>query len=254
MPEVLLQLRPGGRFKEFKKAFDIAERSGFDGVEADARSIGSDYERINLLALEHGLPIKSIIAQNPISYYLFDYSTDQEIVEEIKPEVVVFKTPRASLLKWPLKKLFEDQIRRYGEHFDKKLIAVENSERKNSVIREPLFNIKELRDFAYKHDVSINFDISDCAASGMDIILSCDMLIPRIRNVHFSDYGGHVSRGHLLPGFGLLPLGMFLSRLKEYKYNGLITLEVDTRDMFFNKDDYITLYSEIIGFIKSYFK
>lgn len=254
MPEVLLQLRPGGRFKEYKQAFDLAESAGFDGVEAHISSIGSDYERMNLLSLEHGLPIRSLIAQSPIHYYLFDYSTDQEAIEEIKPDVIVFKTPRASLFKWPLKKLLEDQIRRYCEHFDKHHIAIENSERKGSVIKEPLFNIKELRDFAYEHDISINFDISDCAASGMDIMLSCDMLIPRIRNVHFSDYGGHVSRGHLLPGFGLLPLGMFLSRLREYKYNGLITLEVDTRDLPYDRDDHITIYSEIIGFIKSYFK
>lgn len=254
MPDVLLQMRPGGRFKDYKRAFDIAERSGFDGVETDARSIGSDTERMQLLSLEHGLPIKSILAQSPLYFYLFDYSTDHEVIEEIKPDVVVFKTPRASLLRWPLKKLFSDQIQKYVEQFGNNRIAVENTQQKGTGLSKPLFNIKGLRDFVYEHDISVNFDVSDCAASGMDILLSCDMLIPRIKNIHFSDYGGHVSKGHIFPGFGLLPLGMLLSRLREYKYNGLITLEVDPRDMPYDSEDHITLYSEIIGFIKSYFK
>jgi sugar phosphate isomerase/epimerase len=87
----------------------------------------------------------------------------------------------------------------------------------------------------------------------MDILLSCDMLIPRIKNVHFSDYGGQTAMGHLPPGRGLLPLGMLLSRLNEYHYNGLITLEVDQEEPVFDTDDHLLLYSEIVGFIKSYF-
>lgn len=253
MPDVLFQLRPGGRFKEYIRAFDIAERSGFDGIETDIRSMGTDHERMHLLSLEHGLPIRSLLAQSPLYYYLFDSATDQEVIEEIMPDIVVFKTPKASLLRWPLKKIFVDQITKYGKKFGNHKIAVENTQHVNSAISKPLFNIKSLRDFVYEHDVSVNLDISECAASGMDILLSCDMLIPRIKNVHFSDYGGHASKSHIFPGFGLLPLGMFLSRLKEYKYKGLITLEVDSREMPYDDDDHIMLYSEIIGFIKSYF-
>jgi sugar phosphate isomerase/epimerase len=87
----------------------------------------------------------------------------------------------------------------------------------------------------------------------MDILLSCDMLIPRIKNVHFSDYGGQTASGHLLPGMGLLPLGMLLSRLSEYRYNGLITLEIDQDLSLFSHDDPVIVYSEIVGFVKSYF-
>ena len=253
MPEVLLQLRPGGRFKDYIRAFDIAERSGFDGVEIDSSAIGSDPERIHLLALEHGQPIKSIIAQDPLRYYILDDSGDCEAIEEINPEIVVFKTPSASVLGWPLKKLFSEQIRKHVEQLGKDKIAIENAHQKTVGLSKPIFNLKGLRDFVYEHDLSVNFDVSDCAASGMDILLSCDMLIPRIKNVHFSDYGGQASRGHIFPGFGLLPLGMFLSRLREYKYKGLITLEVDPRDLPYDSEDHITLYSEIIGFIKSYF-
>ncbi|HMK46640.1 MAG TPA: TIM barrel protein [Methanocella sp.] len=253
MPEVLLQLRPWGGFKGYKRAFDMAERAGFDGVEMDGSHIGPDCDRIQLLSLEHGLPIKSMIAQSPISYYLFDYTADHRAIEEVNPELLVFKVPKATVLGWPLKKLYIDQIKKYGEKFGRSKVAIENSCRSKMSIARPLFNLKRLRDLAYEHDISINFDVSDCAASGMDILLSCDMLIPRIRNIHFSDYGGHNTGGHIFPGFGLLPLGMLLSRLHEYKYDGLITLEIDQREMPYPEDDHVTLFSEMVGFIRSYF-
>jgi sugar phosphate isomerase/epimerase len=81
------------------------------------------------------------------------------------------------------------------------------------------------------------------------------MLIPRIKNVHFSDYGGQTAAGHLVPGAGLLPLGMLLARLNEYRYEGLITLEVDENGDLFDQTNHdpLVLYSEIVGFIRSYF-
>jgi hypothetical protein len=44
-----------------------------------------------------------------------------------------------------------------------------------------------------------------------------------------------------------------LSRLNEYRYNGLITIEIDQEEPF-DMDDHLILYSEIVGFIKSYFE
>jgi len=253
MPDILLQLQSGGRLKDYIRAFEVAERSGFNGVEIDTRSLGPDYDRFYLLSLEHGLPIRSLMAQSPVSFYLFDDASDQEAIQEIKPDVVAFKTPRAPFLRWPVEKIFTDQVGKYIENFGKSRIGVENAYERYSGILKPLFNVKGLRDFIYEHDVSAIFDVSDCAASGMDILLSLDMLMPRIKNIHFSDYGGQSSRGHRFPGFGLLPLGTLLSRLKEYRYNGLITLEVDPGELPIDDGEHVTLFGEIIRFIKSYF-
>lgn len=251
MPDVCLQLRPGSRFKEYKHAFEMAERAGFDGVEIDSRALSHDHFKIEILSLEHGLPVKSVLAPGPVSFYLFDSEGDNDIIETLKPELIVLKTPVSFIGRWPLQKIFEDQIRHYKRTYGKELVAIENSCRKS--IRQPLVDIKGVRDFAYAHDVLINFDVSDCAASGMDIILSCDMLVPKIKNVHFSDYGGFSRKGHLLPGMGLLPLGLLLGRLHEYRYNGLITIELDNTNSLTSDEDNVTLYSEIVGFIKSFF-
>ncbi|HEY3273724.1 MAG TPA: TIM barrel protein [Methanocella sp.] len=251
MPDVCLQLRPSNKIKEYARMFDFAERCGFDGIEICAPPFSLDCERLNLLTMEHGLPVKSIIAPGPMSTTGLLMHGKNYAMEELNPDVLVIEVPRASVLNWPAYKLFRNSVQLFKETYGKEHIAVENS--RPTQFQRPVLDIKRLRDFCYENDVFINFDVSSCAASGMDILLSCDMLIPRMKNVHFSDYGGQTAMGHLLPGRGLLPLGMLLSRLNEYHYNGLITLEVDQEEPVFDTDDHLLLYSEIVGFIKSYF-
>ncbi|OPY28622.1 MAG: Xylose isomerase-like TIM barrel [Methanocella sp. PtaU1.Bin125] len=251
MPDVCLQLRPSAKVKEYARMFDFAERCGFDGVELCQPPFSIDYERLNLLSLEHNLPVRSIIAPSPMSTAGVLMHGKCYAMEHLEPDLMVIEVPRASLLDWPAQLLFRNNVLLFKESYGKEKIAVENS--RPTQFQHPVLNIKTLRDFCYTHDVFINFDVSNCAAAGMDILLSCDMLIPRIKNVHFSDYGGQTAAGHLAPGMGLLPLGMLLSRLNEYRYNGLITLEVDNAEPLSVDDDPQILYSEIVGFIKSYF-
>jgi sugar phosphate isomerase/epimerase len=252
MPDVCLQLRPSKKLKEYGKMFDFAERCGFDGVELRAPPFSVDCERLNLLSMEHGLPVRSIIAPGPISTTGVLMHGKNYAMDELKPDILVIEVPRASVLNWPAYRIFLNNVLMFKETYGKDKVAIENS--RPSQFQRPVLDIKKLRDFCYANDVFINFDVASCAASGMDILLSCDMLIPRIKNVHFSDYGGQTAMGHLSPGKGLLPLGMLLSRLNEYRYNGLITLEVDHDEPYFDVDDHLLLYSEIVGFIKSYFE
>lgn len=252
MPDVCLQLRPSKKIRGYGKLFDFAERCGFDGVELCAPPFSVDCERIGLLSLEHNLPVRSIIAPGPISTTGVLMHGKNYAMDELKADLLVIEVPRASLMSWPAYRIFRNTVLLFKETYGKDRVAVENSHPTH--FQRPVLDIKKLRDFCYAHDVSVNFDVSNCAASGMDILLSCDMLIPRIKNIHFSDYGGQTTRGHLLPGRGLLPLGMLLSRLNEYHYNGLITLEVVHDDPGFDVDEHLLLYSEIVGFIKSYFE
>jgi sugar phosphate isomerase/epimerase len=252
MPDVCLQLRSSNKLKDYGKMFDFAERCGFDGVELCAPPFSVDCERLNLLSMEHGLPVKSIIAPGPMSTSGVLMHGKNYAMDELNPGLLVVEVPRATLLNWPAYRLFRNNVLLFKETYGKDRIAVENS--RPTQLQRPVLDIKKLRDFCYENDVFVNFDVSSCAASGMDILLSCDMLIPRMRNVHFSDYGGQTAMGHLLPGRGLLPLGMLLSRLNEYRYDGLITLEIDHEEPVFDVDDQLILYSEIVGFIKSYFE
>jgi len=250
MPDVCLQLRPSSNIKGYAEMFDFAGRCGFDGVELCSPPFSMDYDRLNLLSIEHDMPVKSIIAPNPLSVTGALMHGKCYAMEELNPDIMVVEVPSASVLSWPALALFRNNVLLFKENYGNEKITVENGRPRQ--FQNPVLDIKKLRDFCYTHDVFVNFDVSSCAASGMDILLSLDMLIPRVKNVHFSDYGGQSAADHLMPGMGLLPLGMLLSRLNEYRYDGLITLEVNTGESLSGHDP-VVLYSEIVGFIKSYF-
>lgn len=252
MPDVCLQLRPNGKLKYYDSMFDFASRCGFDGVELMAPPFSIDSERLQLLSLEHEMPVKSMVAPGPLSTTGFLMNGKCNAADELNPEIIVIEVPKASILNFPAYVVFKNNVLMYKNTYGKDRVAIENC--RPTPLQRPVLDIKKLRDFCYDNDVFVNFDVSSCAASGMDILLSCDMLIPRIKNVHFSDYGGQSMMGHLLPGMGLLPLGMLLSRLNEYRYNGLITLEVDHDEAIFDLDEHQVLYSEMVGFIRSYFE
>jgi len=250
MPDVCLQLRPSSNLKGYAKMFDFAGRCGFDGIELCSPPFSMDYERLNLLAIEHDLPVRSIIAPNPLSLTGALMHGKCYAMEELESDIMVVEVPSAAVLGWPAYALFRNNVLLFKENYGRERVTVENGNPRP--LQHPVLDIRKLRDFCYEHDVFVNFDVSSCAASGMDILLSLDMLIPRIKNVHFSDYGGQTPADHLVPGAGLLPLGMLLSRLNEHRYDGLITLEVNANEPLAGHDP-VVLYSEIVGFIKSYF-
>ena len=250
MPDVCLQLRPSGSLKEYGRALDFAERCGFDGVELANPPLSLDYERLQLSLLEHGLPVRSVTMPSPASATGLMLHGHSMACDELQPDLLIVPVPTAAVMSWPAYRLFRGGVLLLKETYGDR-VSVENTG--PTLLQRPVLNIKGLRDFAYEHDVGINFDLSNCAAAGMDILLTCDMLMPRIRNVHFSDFGGYMVRGHQLPGTGLLPLGMLLARLEEYRYKGLITLEVDGELFGPDEHDPVVLYSEIVGFIRSYF-
>ena len=252
MPDVCLQLRPAGKLRHYAKMFDFAERCGFDGVELCTPPFSIDFERLNLLALERSLPVRSLIAPRPLSTTGVLMHGKCYAMDELNPDILVVEVPRASVLNWPALQVFKNMVLLFKDNYGKERVTVENG--RPGPFQRPVLDVKKVRDFCYAHDVYVNFDVASCAASGMDVLLSCDMLVPRIKNVHFSDYGGASSHGHLLPGMGLLPLGMLLARLNEYRYNGLITVEVDPGVSIPGQDDPVILYSEIVGFIRSYFE
>ncbi|WP_230743359.1 sugar phosphate isomerase/epimerase family protein [Methanooceanicella nereidis] len=150
--------------------------------------------------------------------------------------------------------LFKDKILYLKEKYSNNIIAIENNAPCNISCLKPIMNIKNIRDFAYEHDVFINFDVSNCAATGKDILLSYDMIAPRVKSVHLSDFGGTKGMSHLIPGKGLLPLGMLLSRMKQFNFNGNISFEIDPKELEnYEEGEIITLYKELIGYVKSYF-
>ena len=258
MPEVLLQVRLDDQ-KKTDEIFEIAERSGYDGIELDCTGINADIDKIYIRSVDYNVPIKSILAptltfRRPMHYLLHGDIETHTAIHVFKPRHIVFRVPNAPILSELSSYLFKDRLNYFKSLYGAETIFIENSAPTGNLKVPPVMNIKQLRDLAYELDVFINFDVANCAACGSDILQTYDMLAPRIRSVHISDHGGSTRDSHLVPGNGMLPLGMLLSKMKADKYNGTFTMELDNHEIVGRDNgDLMVLYKELIGYVKSYF-
>lgn len=258
MPEVLLQVRLHDQ-KKIDETFEIAEKAGFDGIELECSSV-YDIDRLYVRTVDYNLPVRSLLApvltfKKPVHYLLHGDIYTHTAYSTFKPSQIVFGIPNTPLLKDLSSYMFKDRLEYFKGLYGNQLITIENGAPQGSLKVPPIMNIKQIRDLAYDLDIFINFDVANCAASGYDILQTYDMIAPRIKSVHISDHGGESSRHHLVPGNGLLPLGMLLSKMKANKFNGFFTIELDPKELA-DKDacDLIVLYKELIGYVKSHFE
>jgi hypothetical protein len=257
MPELLLQVRPGNSKRHLNETFNIAEKAGFDGIELDCSRLEISSEDIYLSSVDHDIPVKSIIVPRatftkPVHYLLHGDMDAHLVFHTFKPKLIVFGIPNTPILKDLSTFMFRDRVLYYKELYGNGTLCVENGAPMGSLNVQPIMDVKKIRDFCYEHDVFMTFDVSNCAASGRDIIHTYDMIWPRVKSVHISDFGGHSGRGHMTPGGGLLPLGTLFSHMAANGFDGMISVELNPTELA-SKDfgDQILLYKELIGFVKS---
>jgi hypothetical protein len=258
MPEVLLQVRLQNPQKAVE-VFEIAERSGYDGIELDCSGIGAGLDGLYVRSVDFNMPVKSILApvltfKRPVSYLLNGDIETHAAFHLFKPQRIVFRVPNAPILRDLSCYMFKDRLRYFKSLYGGNVLSIENSAPSGSLKVPPVMGVKQVRDLAYELDVFINFDVANCAASGRDILQTYDMLAPRIKSVHISDHGGNTKESHLVPGNGMLPLGMLLSRMKANRYEGTFTMELGQQELAGRDNgDLMVLYKELIGYVKSYF-
>jgi sugar phosphate isomerase/epimerase len=257
MPEVLLQVRLQNQ-KKIKDVFDIAERSGYDGIELDCSGLSPCLDDVYLRTVDYNLPVKSILApvltfKKPVYYLLHGDIETHSAFHVFKPQRIVFLLPNAPVMRDLSCYLFKDRLQYFKSLYGGNVLSIENGAPSGSLKVPPIMGVKQVRDLAYELDISINFDVANCAASGRDILQTYDMLAHRVKSVHISDHGGR-GTSHLVPGNGLLPLGMLLSKMRANKFNGTFTLELDQQEIAGrDSGDLMVLYKELIGYVKSHF-
>ncbi|WP_174591762.1 sugar phosphate isomerase/epimerase family protein [Methanocella conradii] len=257
MPEILLQVCLDSP-KKVDEAFDIAERSGYDGIELDCSTLNVDLDTLFIRSVDYNLPIRSIVAptltfRRPLRYLLHGDVEAHSAIHIFKPRSIIFKVPNSPFLRDVSCFLFRDRLNYFKGLYGGSFICIENGAPSGSLKVPPVMDIKRVRDLAYDMDVFINFDVANCAASGFDILQAYDMLAPRVKGVHISDHRSPGS-SHLVPGDGHLPLGALLSRMKSYRYNGTFSIELDQHELIGrDSGDLMVLYRELIGYVKSYF-
>lgn len=88
-----------------------------------------------------------------------------------------------------------------------------------------MHDIEHMRDFAASNGYRITYDVGHAATCNYDIIKGYEMLKPYIRNIHLNDCKDGIE--HRILGQGTLPIKDFLYKLKEDRYQHLLTVEYD---------------------------
>ncbi len=256
IPEVLLQVRLRD-LNTVDEVFEIAERSGYDGIELDCSGLNVDLDTLYVRSVDYNLPIKSLLAPPltfSVRYLIHGDMETHSAFHVFRPQRIVFRVPNTPFLSDLSRHRFRERLQYFKGLYGGGAICIENGAPAGSLKVPPIMDVKQVRDLAYDLDVSISFDVANCAASGRDILQTYDMLMPRIKSVHIGDHGGRTNGSHLVPGNGLLPLGMLLAKMKSYKYSGTFTMELDQRELVGrDSGDLMVLYKELIGYVKSYF-
>lgn len=107
---------------------------------------------------------------------------------------------------------------------------------------------EEFISFAQNNMVPITFDTTHCEHRGYSILEMFKEVKHLVKNIHLSDFKD--GNEHKVLGTGDLPLNEFLKLLKDEKYDGIVTVELD----FDNKErnDISTFEEAVEGIERSY--
>lgn len=107
--------------------------------------------------------------------------------------------------------------------------------------------------FIEDNDIKITFDTTHCAANNLSILDLYEKLKEYIKNIHLSDYLNGAE--HKILGTGQLPLKELVRKLREDKYDEIITIELDfdnkKRNYVENIKDAVKEIEKSINFVTS---
>ncbi|HZE86833.1 MAG TPA: sugar phosphate isomerase/epimerase [Methylomirabilota bacterium] len=222
------------------EVFSALKKAGLDGIELllPSYSITTDkiLKEVKDVLHEHHMPVLSVhqVLRFFTKTRLAEVERLFEIAQILGAKIIVLHTNSAG------KQVFDSEYVDALHSLEKKYaikIGFENMEKFiGSLHRGHSWHQKKFAELMKKNDFSITFDTTHLAHSGGDIINFFKNNKDRIINIHLSDYKFHILNSNLRPlrykhlplGKGELPIGKFLSVLKKEKYNGNVTLEINT--------------------------
>ncbi|MBK7721244.1 MAG: sugar phosphate isomerase/epimerase [Austwickia sp.] len=216
-------------------AFETAARLGYDGVEVMVLADPSTQEPGPLLDLVQrwGIPVRSIHAPTLLVSQRVWGTADPwpkvdksiELAQGVGADTVVLHPP----FRWQREYAaeFVDGVA-LREDDTGIALAVENMfpwRARNTHMQAYLPHWDPVTQ-AYDH---VTLDLSHTATAGSDALAMQWALGDRLHHVHLADGSGSMKDEHLVPGRGGQPCGLFLERLAESGFGGVVAVEVSTR-------------------------
>ena len=219
-----------------RQVFQQLKKAGVDGVEllisvhSSEKSIALAGKKLN----SYNVPVISV--HQPLYYgrkvVISDIENLCKIAKGLKSRVIVLHitTFRQQLLDPE----FVNNLIKLQKKY-KVIFGIENMPKKAFSSDGFTYKGKDFANVVHSTNLHMTFDTTHLAQAGEDILNFYRKNKKAIVNIHLSDYKRNWVNVHLvsqiyshLPlGEGELPMDEFLSLLKEVKYDGLITLEVN---------------------------
>ncbi|KRV50964.1 hypothetical protein AQ490_13455 [Wenjunlia vitaminophila] len=216
------------------RAFEIASRLGYDGVEVMVWTdpVSQDIEALRRLSDYHELPVVAVHAPCLLITQRV-WSTDpwaklvkaRAAAERLGASTVVVHPP----FRWQraYARDFVQGIWRMAGETDVRF-AVENMFPWRYRDREVLAYAPDWdptnEDFRH-----FTVDLSHTATSRSDALRMVDRMGDRLAHVHLADGNGSAKDEHLIPGRGTQPCAELLERLASNGFTGHVVIEVNTR-------------------------
>jgi sugar phosphate isomerase/epimerase len=234
------------------KIFQLVAKSGYDGVNLDLELGDYDIENpeyIAELVKSTGVKVQSITAYER---KMSKESVDKviEIADILKVTPLFFYPPHRSDKEgnW-----FHEYLPKMKAKRTDLTFGIINVEPKTILFFIPeykdatLTSIKKLTGETALHITNVD------PTTGVDLLKTFSVLGNSIRNVYLSDK--NATKGKLLPGKGDVPLESLLIKLKENKYPGLFTLQVNPKELGAGKDEVVLeKLEEARKYFQKYFK
>ena len=216
------------------RAFEIAARLGYDGVEVMVWTdpVSQDASALKRLSDYHQVPVLALHAPCLVITQRV-WGTDpwaklvraKDTAEELGAQTVVVHPP----FRWQREyaRQFIGGIQEMSHETDVRF-AVEN-----------MFPLRargrEVTPYAPDWDPTtedfphFTLDLSHTSVSQSDAMAMADVMGDRLAHVHIADGNGTARDEHLVPGRGEQPCGELLEGLADRSFDGLVVVEVNTR-------------------------
>jgi sugar phosphate isomerase/epimerase len=216
------------------RAFDLASRLGYDGVEVMVWTdpVSQDPSALRRLSDHYELPIVSVHAPTLlITQRVFGsdpwpkLQRSCEVASAVGARTVVVHPP----FRWQREyaRDFVAGIRDLEDSTGLRL-AVENMFPWRAGGREILAYLPGWDPTPYDYR-NVTMDLSHTATAGDDALAMADRLGRRLVHVHLTDGRGSNKDEHLVPGRGTQPCAELLERLADEAWDGEVIVEISTR-------------------------
>ena len=234
------------------RAFDLAVRAGFEGVEVlvDQRWDTRQPDYLASLQRLHGIPIVSL--HSPFVAGVQGWEHDQlnrlkrtvDLAARLGAPHVVAHLPYRFAYVWINATAFLDKPvslplpspnrdADYREYLTHELEHCRQTTGVTVVVENlPCRRLGPITYNGYQMNTigqwgllpNLNLDTTHLATWRLDILATYDQVKTRVRHVHLSNYNG---KEHRLLWDGVLPLAAFLERLRDDRFSGILCVELD---------------------------